>query len=183
MPHEHDAVTCPGCGALLAGIEPCPDPHAHERSACAATSAVPAGPMYGGQLRTQYAVDHEGHLLIPFRRFDGDVREYPCQCPAVDPVTGERVPWLIARPFLDSEDLAYITGLSLSAYNAASSGFPGRVAGTRRVIVETTTFLREYVFGTLVRRSRWRRTTRAEKKARHRIDCRRGCRKQHRARR
>jgi hypothetical protein len=139
--------------------------------------------MYGGQLRTQYVVDRDRHLLIPFRRFDGDIREYPCLCPAVDPVTGERVPWLIAQPFLDREDLSYITGLSQSAFNGAAAGFPGRVPGTRRVLVETTTFLREYVFGTLVRQSRWRRTTRAQKKARHRSDCRRGCRKQHRARR
>jgi hypothetical protein len=172
------AVSCPNCEALLLGFEPCPDPRAHEPRRA---DAVHAGPVYGGQLRSAYRVDDEGRALLPFRRWDGKVLVLACHMPAVDPVTGERLPWLIAQPFLDSKDLAYITGLSRSAYNAASSGFPGRVAGTRRVIVETTTFLREYVFGTLVRQSRWRRTTRAQKKARHRIDCRRGCRKQHRA--
>ena len=177
MPHENVPVCCPGCGALLIGIETCPDPRAHERTVLC---AAPSGAVYGGQLGTLYQADGDGHFLIPFRRFDGEIRAYPCQCPAVDPTTGERVPWLIAQPFLDGEDLLFVTGLSLSAFNAAAAGFPGRVLGTRRVLVETTTFLREYVFGTLVRHSRWHRTTRAEKRARHRIDCRRGCRKQHR---
>jgi hypothetical protein len=162
---------------MLIGIEPCPDPAAHRQPA---SGAAVAAPMYGGQFRGLYRVNADGRLLIPFRRWDGATREYPCQCPAVDPSTGERLPWLIAKPFLDSDDLPYVTGLSPSAFNAASAGFPGRVAGTRRVLVETTTFLREYVFGDLVRQSRWRRTTRASKKARHRTDCRRGCRKQHR---
>lgn len=176
MPHESRPASCPGCGAMLVGIEPCPDPIAHDRTALG--SAV-AGPVYGGQLRTLYRVDDGGHLLIPFRRWDGATRTYPCQSPGIDPVTHERLPWLIAKPFLDSEDLAYVTGLSPSAFNAASAGFPGRVIGTRRVLVETTKFLREYVFGDLVRQSRWRRLTRASKKARHRTDCRRGCRKRH----
>jgi hypothetical protein len=177
MPHENMPVCCPGCGALLVGIEACPDPDAHEKTVL---GGGPSGPVYGGQLGTLYRVNSDGHFLIPFRRFDGEIREYPCQCPAVDPMTRERLPWLIAQPVLDSEDLPFVTGLSPSAFNNAAAGFPGRVPGTRRVLVETTTFLREYVFGTLVRQSRWRRTTRAEKRARHRIDCRRGCRKHHR---
>ncbi|HYH05593.1 MAG TPA: hypothetical protein VEK11_00905 [Thermoanaerobaculia bacterium] len=127
-------------------------------------------------------MDSDAHLLIPFRRYDGDVREYACHVPGTDPMTGARLPWLIAQPFLDCEDLYYVTGLSPSAFQSQSAGFPGRLPGVRRVKVETTTFLREFVFGSMVRRTRWRRMARREKSARHTADCGVGCRKQHRAR-
>ena len=137
--------------------------------------------MYGGQVRSQYRQDEDGRFLIPFRRHDGDVREYACHVPGIDPVTGALLPWQIAQAFLDGDDLYHVTGLSPSAFQSQSAGFPGRLPGTRRVIVETSTFLREYVFGNMVRQSRWRRTSRRQKKARHTAECRPSCRKQHRA--
>jgi hypothetical protein len=175
-----DALTCPICGTLFAGgTEPCPDPRAHERRRA---DAVHAGQVYGGQLRSAYRVDEDGRALIPFRRWDGEVREFACHVPGIDPVTGQRLPWLIAKPVLEGEDLYYVTNLSPSAFQGQSAAFPGRLPGTRRVIVETTTFLREYVFGSMVRRTRWRRTSRRQKKERHTRVCPAGCRKQHRAR-
>jgi len=173
------AVSCPNCEALLLGFELCADPRAHEPRR---GDAVHAGPVYGGQLHSAYRVDDDGRALLPFRRWDGDVREFACHVPGIDPVTGQRLPWLIAKPFLECEDLYYVTSLSPSAFQGQSAAFPGRLPGTRRVIVETSTFLREYVFGSLVRRSRWRRTSRRQKKERHTRVCRAGCRKQHRAR-
>ena len=174
MQRELD-MSCPRCGAVLIGSESCPDPRAHERPPVRPSDATP---VCGGQVRTQYRVDAEGRALVQFRRWDGEVREFACYMPAIDPVTGARVPWLIAEPYLDADALYYVTGLSRSAFQG-QSGFPGRIPGTRRVIVETTTFLREYVFGSMVRQRRWRRTSRQQKRARHTPECRRGCRKQH----
>lgn len=169
-------VVCPRCGCQLIGIgKPCADPRAHE----AKQPAIEPARVYGGQVRTFYRTDRHGIVWVPFRRWDGVIREYPCFWPFCDPDSGEKLPWMIALPYLESADLAFVTGLSPSAFNGASAGFPGRWPGTRRVKVETTTFVREYIFGTLARGRRWRPTTRREKRARHRTDCRKGCRKRH----
>lgn len=170
-------LTCPRCGCQLIGIEkPCPEPSAHLPRML---RGLEPPRVYGAQLRTSYRVDGSGMVWVPFRRWDGVIREYPCYWPWRDPGTGEELPWMIVQAMLGRVDLDFVTGLSPSAFNAASAGFPGRIAGTRRVVVETTTFLREYIFGNMTRQRRWRRTTRPEKKARHRTDCRKGCRKRH----
>jgi hypothetical protein len=118
---------------------------------------------------------------MPFRRWDGTIREYPVYWPWIDPITGERLPWMIALDYLHADDLSFIGGCtSLSVFQGASAAFPGRVPGSHRIIVETTTFVREYIFGHVVRNARWRRTTRRQKRMRHTADCPPGCRKRHR---
>lgn len=176
---DETPIVCPRCQCQLVGVaKPCPDPRAH-----APREEVPVAAIrvYGGQLRTSYRIDPEGLVWIPFQRWDGAVREYGCFWPFRDPDTGEQLPWMIAQAFLQRDDLEFVTGLSPSAFNGASAAaFPGRLPGRHRVVVETTQFVREYIFGSVVRERRWHRTTRAAKRARHTPTCRPGCRRRHR---
>ena len=178
MPHDDRPLNCPRCACQLVGIAaPCPNPDAHMRMTAA---IAPPERVYGGQVATFYRIE-QGIVWIPFRKWDGIIREFPVYWPWVDPITGERLPWMIALDYLYADDLPYIAGCtSLSAFQGASAGFPGRL-GSHRIIVETTSFVREYIFGSLVRNARWRRTTRRQKRMRHTADCAPGCRKRHRA--
>ena len=151
------AVICIECDAQLFGIDPCPDPSAHHapfRHVVHETEPQ----TFGGQqtaYRTFYDRSGDGCAQIPFRRFDGATRIYDCYFPWNPPV-GTPLPWMPTKTMLDTDDVLFLTGMGYYAFLAKAAALPGKTEDYGRQY-ETTTFVRQYIFGDLVRQAPWRR--------------------------
>jgi hypothetical protein len=105
--------------------------------------------------RIGYKRSPDDFALIPFRRFDGEERLYECYFPWV-PDGGTPLPWMPRKTILDEDDVLFLTGMPYYAFVAKAAGLPGRVADYTRKY-EATVFVRQYIFGDLVRNAPWRR--------------------------
>jgi hypothetical protein len=173
-------ITCPRCDAVLVGVGTSPDAAGRVRPDDA--RRLNDHQLYGAQqppYRSSYAVDAEGRALLSFRRHDGTVRTYPVLWRWRDPISGVVYPWMIDLAILEKTDLEYITGLGRHAFNAVSANLPGRIPGRYTVACRADDFVRDYIFGDLVRR-KWTRMARSAKRRQHHPTCPPNCRKAHR---
>jgi hypothetical protein len=148
------ALICVECDAQLVGIESCPDPLAHRRS----NSLSVSDRLFGGQqppFRTFYEMSPDGYALLPFRRYDGAVREYECLLPYRAPGQSE-LPWMTRKTIFDEDDVLFVSGMGPQAYKDKSASLPGRTNDYARQY-DAHTFIREYIFGDMVRTASWRR--------------------------
>jgi len=139
--------------------------------------------LYGGQqppYRSWYERDEKGRAILTFRKGDGAERGFPVLWNWRDPVTSVSYPWMIDLALLERDDLLFITGMAIHAFNAISAHLPGRIPGRYTVACRTQEFVKEFIFGDLAEKQRWRRVTRSQKRRMHHPSCPPNCRKAHR---
>src|SRR5262245_30483734 len=92
----------------------------------------------------------------------------------------EHYPWMIDIAVLERDDLLYVTGMGIHAFNAISAHLPGRIPGRYTVACRTQEFVKEFISGDLAEKQRWQRVTRSQKRRMHHPSCPPNCRKAHR---
>jgi len=180
---NQDGVVCPRCSALLVGVIGCPEPGAHLHDEPHDDRSTSQPQLYGGQqppYRSWYERDEKGRAILTFRKGDGAERGFPVLWNWRDPVSSVTYPWMIDLAVLERDDLLYITGMGIHAFNAISAHLPGRIPGRYTVACRTQEFVKEFIFGDLAEKQRWSRVTRSQKRRMHHPSCPPNCRKAHR---
>jgi len=180
---NQDDVVCPRCSALLVGVSGCPDTGAHASNGPRDDRSTSQPQLYGGQqppYRSWYERDEKGRAILTFRKGDGAEKGFPVLWNWRDAVTSVTYPWMIDLAVLERDDLLYITGMGIHAFNAISAHLPGRIPGRYTVACRTQEFVKEFIFGDLAEKQRWARVTRSQKRRRHHPSCPPNCRKAHR---